>query len=101
MPAPTDREQIHPRRIVFDGTINAGHVLTFLSLLAALAVGWTTMDKRVVVLERDNQHQQARDAAQDIVVKEGIVELKGMVRDIQKSVDAVRQSQQQRHDSRP
>lgn len=90
---PPPREQVHPRKIVFDGTINAGHLLTFFSLIAALAIGWNTMDKRVAVLERDNEHQNRRDAAQDSAIREGIFEIKGMVKDVQRSVDAVRESQ--------
>ncbi len=93
MPEPNERERIHPRKIVFDGTINAGHVLTFMSLLAALAVGWSQMDKRVVVLERDAEHQRTKDQTQDAAIKGGIDEVKFMLRDVQKSVDAVRDQQ--------
>lgn len=92
------RQQVHPRRIVFDGTINAGHLLTFFTLIATLAVGWNAMDKRVAVLERDSVHQNQRDAAQDYAIREGIVEIKGMVKDVQRSVDAVRETQHNRQD---
>lgn len=53
------------RRINFDPTINLGHVLTFLGLLA-LGIGmWMQMDKRVTVLEVYNITQRTTDARQD------------------------------------
>lgn len=91
MPTPTDpRDQAHPRKIVFDGTINAGHVLSIVTMLATVAVAWMTLDKRVVVLETNSAHQTARDAIQDAVIRDGITEVKSMLRDVQRSVDAVR-----------
>lgn len=49
----------------FDGTINLGHLLTFLGFFISAAVGWMTMDKRVVVLEQAAVYQVAIDKKQD------------------------------------
>ena len=53
------------RRIRFDGTINLGHVLTFLGFLISGIVAWNTMDKRVVILEEARVYQSAIDKKQD------------------------------------
>lgn len=53
------------RRIRFDGTINLGHILTFLGFLVSAMVAWTTMDKRVVVLEEARVYQTSVDKRQD------------------------------------
>ena len=49
----------------FDGTINLGHILTFAGFLGSAAVAYTTMDKRVVVLEQAAVYQQVIDKRQD------------------------------------
>jgi hypothetical protein len=61
MPTPNPPE----RRIRFDGTINLGHILTFLGFLISGFVAWSAMDKRVVVLEEARIYQKAVDSRQD------------------------------------
>jgi hypothetical protein len=51
--------------IKFDKTINLGHILTFLGFMAAGFTAWTTLDKRVVVLEEGRKAQESVDKAQD------------------------------------
>ena len=43
--------------IKFDSTINLGHILTFLGFMVAGLAAWTTLDKRVVVLEESKKAQ--------------------------------------------
>ena len=43
--------------IKFDSTINLGHILTFLGFMVAGLAAWTTLDKRVVVLEENKKSQ--------------------------------------------
>ena len=43
--------------IKFDSTINLGHILTFLGFMVAGLTAWTTLDKRVVVLEENKKSQ--------------------------------------------
>jgi hypothetical protein len=52
-------------RVRFDGTINLGHILTFLGMLISGFVAWSAMDKRVVVLEEARVYQKAVDMRQD------------------------------------
>ena len=77
-------------RITFDPTINAGHILTFITLLCALAAGWTTLDKRVVVLEEARGYQVRRDDAQDEQIGEKFTEIREAVKDIRHGIDELR-----------
>lgn len=53
------------KKIRFDGTINLGHVLTFLGFLCTGAMMYMSVDKRVVVLETVRHDQLAVDARRD------------------------------------
>lgn len=74
-----------PRKVKFDPTVNLGHVLTVISFIAVAVTGWTTLDKRVVVLEEARKVQMERDAQQDGYLKERLSEL-------QKGQDAIARS---------
>lgn len=88
MAPPADDQR---KRLSFDPTINAGHVLTFISLLAALAIGWNTLDKRVVVLEEAKQYQRERDNAQDAVITDKLTAIKESIADVKRGVEELRQ----------
>jgi hypothetical protein len=53
------------KKVRFDGTINLGHVITFVALIASGMVTWSTMDKRVTVLEEARLMQTMIDKRQD------------------------------------
>lgn len=52
-------------RVRFDGTINLGHIITFVTFLVSGVLAWGTMDKRVVVLEEARAYQIVVDKRQD------------------------------------
>lgn len=52
-------------RIQFDPRINLGHILTTISLLGALVVGWSSMDKRISKVESSSSFQAQRLDAVD------------------------------------
>lgn len=83
----------HPgrKRLTFDPTINAGHLLTFVSLMGALAIGWNTLDKRVVVLEEAKVYQRERDQAQDNSITEKLGDIKETLREVKRGVDDLKQ----------
>lgn len=59
--------EIHPpkSKITFDKSINLGHVLTFVGFLIAGIGAWTSLDKRLVVIEENRSYQKMTDANQD------------------------------------
>lgn len=90
------REEPHPRNIVFDGTISAGHIISIVTMVGTVLAAWINLDKRVVVLEKDVQYQVAKDAAQDAAIRDGIMKVETALRDMQKSVEQLREREWQR-----
>lgn len=82
-------DQSERKRLTFDPTINAGHIISLLAFLITLVVGWSTLDKRVVVLEEArkaqsqlDQHQDAMQRANVDSVRESLAEIKAGVREL-------------------
>ena len=75
--------------IKFDSTINLGHILTFLGFMVAGLAAWTTLDKRVVVLEEGRKAQAVMDSAQDLRSAEKFSEIRETLGEIKRSVDRV------------
>jgi hypothetical protein len=80
--------------IKFDATINLGHMLTFAGFLITMMVTWTTLDKRVVVLEESKKAQDMRDSTQDqrnsdqmSTIKESLAEIKATVIGLRERLD--------------
>ena len=73
----------------FDNTINLGHILTFLGFLVTIMVTWSTLDKRVVVLEESRKAQAVLDHAQDNRSAEKFTEIRETLGEIKRSVDRV------------
>lgn len=74
-------------RIKFDKTITLGHMLTIASFLGLTLVQWSTMDKRVVVLEEFRLAQRDRDTSQDTTTREKAQEVKDALADLKRSVE--------------
>ena len=74
-------------RVKFDNTINLGHILTFLGFLITIMVTWTTLDKRVVVLEEGRKAQAALDQMQDHRSNEKFNEIKETLNEIKRTVE--------------
>jgi len=78
-----------PQGVRFDKTINLGHILTFLGFLVTIMVTWTTLDKRVVVLEESRKAQAVLDQSQDNRAAEKFTEIRETLGEIKRSVDRV------------
>lgn len=74
---PLDHVDAKPRRrIIFDPTINLGHVLTFIGFMAAGMTAYATLEKRQTVQElRSDMDRQA------------VVELRSDVRELRRTVE--------------
>lgn len=77
----------------FDPTVNAGHVITFLGMAAAVFIAWANLDKRVLVLEERGSYQKLRDDTQDQAVTQQLVEIKSAIGDVRRGVDEIRREQ--------
>lgn len=76
-------------RIVFDRTINIGHIITIITFIGMSIAQWNMMDKRVVVLEEFRASQRERDLAQDTASREKFQEVKESIVDLRRAVEKV------------
>ena len=86
-------DETHPKRLTFDPTINAGHLLTFAGMLIAVLLAWGNLDKRVVVIEESRQYQRLRDEGQDQLVTQQLVEIKAAIGEVKSGVNELRREQ--------
>lgn len=75
------------RRIRFDPTVNLGHIITFVGFLIAIFTAWTTLDKRVVVLEEGRKAQESIDRQQDQRALEARSEIRESLQEIKRGMD--------------
>lgn len=75
------------RRIRFDPTVNLGHIITFVGFLIAIFTAWTTLDKRVVVLEEGRKAQESMDRQQDQRALEARSEIRESLQEIKRGMD--------------
>lgn len=78
-----------PKKLTFDPTINAGHILTFLAMVVGLMTSYSLLDKRIGVLEeRSNTAiQQASERTSEL--KDSIREIKADTKEVQRSLNEI------------
>ena len=77
------------KRLTFDPTINAGHILTFISMVVAVMVSYSLLDKRVGVLEERSRDAIIQAADKQAEQKESLREIKSDIKDLQRSVNEI------------
>jgi uncharacterized protein YycO len=82
-------ETHHRRRVAFDPTINLGHVLTFVGFLITGFSAYSALDKRVTLIESQSATVVERTREQDVRLKDTLAEIKGDVKELQRSVNDV------------
>lgn len=89
--ADSNFDQLNERRkrITFDPTINAGHILTSVIFVCGLFIGWTALDKRVVALEEGRKTQQEVDRHQDVMQGQNMMQIRESLVEIKRSVERV------------
>ena len=65
-----------------DPTISYGHILTLISMIAAVFIGWQNLDKRVVVLEENRNAQELKDKSQDSMAQANMAQLRETLTEI-------------------
>lgn len=77
------------RRLIFDPTINLGHVLTFVGFIAAGFGAYSTLDKRLTIQEEKTSAAEMRQREQQTQVKESLQEIRADVKEVQRSINDV------------
>lgn len=75
-----------PKKVTFDPTINLGHILTFLGFVIGIAVSWSTLDKRLTIVEENRKTQEQVDRAQDQVVSHQMIQIRESLSEIKNSI---------------
>lgn len=73
--------------IRFDATVNLGHILTFVGFILAGFTAWTTLDKRVLVLEEGKKAQATLDAAQDFRFDDAVLQIRAQLEKMDGKLD--------------
>ena len=73
--------------VKFDATINLGHILTFIGFIVAGFGAWTTLDKRVLVLEEGKKNQAQVDASQDSRFSDAVLLLRSQLEKMDQKLD--------------
>ena len=77
------------RRVVFDPTINLGHVLTFMGFMVAGFSAYGTLDKRITLIESQQVTSSVHLRDQDSRLKETLSDIRADVKDLQRTVNFV------------
>lgn len=90
-----DRRAEHGHRggVKFDATINLGHVLTFVGFVIAGFTAWSTLDKRLTVIEERATFQSQIDRAQDAKLVESMTQIKESLSDIKGNINRLSERQ--------
>ena len=90
-PAPLDARAAERARkaLKFDGTINLGHVVTFVAAMIAAGAAWNGIDKRVAVLEESRTSQRERDATQDQILRDHVAKTTQLLDKIDGRLDRI------------
>lgn len=69
--------------------IDLGHILTIVGMVSVLVVSYNSFDKRVVILEEAHKTGQARTVEKESQWKDSVLDLKGDVKELQRSVNEI------------
>lgn len=82
------------RHFSLDPTVNIGHILTTLTMAAAIFAWGNAMDRRMAILEEKAHTQEKRDAQQDttaasalLLLRSDFADLRGEVRETNRKVE--------------
>lgn len=73
------------RRVAFDPTINLGHVLTFVGFMIAGFSAYSTLDKRVTLIESQMVTSTTHVRDQDNRLKDTLSDIRADVKELQRS----------------
>ena len=75
------------QRVKWDATINLGHILTFVGFIVAGFGAWSTLDKRLTVIEEHRYLQKQVDLSQDNRATEAAQAMRDVLTRLDKQVE--------------
>lgn len=84
-------DELEPKHhgIKWDATINLGHILTFVGFLLAGFGAWSTLDKRVTIIEEGKYLQKAVDTSQDLRSAEAAGQIKEVLQRLDRQIERI------------
>jgi hypothetical protein len=82
-------QQNEKRLVKFDSTVNLGHLLTFVGFVLTGFGAWSTIDRRLTVLEESRRVQAQIDANQDERLSQSMGQIKESLSDIRRNLEKV------------
>jgi hypothetical protein len=98
---PPQEQPPERQKVKFDATVNLGHILTFVGFLVAGFGAWSSIDKRVIVLEETRVYQKQIDAMQDGKLLESLAQMKDLMARLEKQVDRLADKQEKQGHDKP
>jgi hypothetical protein len=91
MPTDSDFARLEKQRgrITFDPTVNAGHILTFVGFLVSGFIAYTTLDKRVAVVETRASITDQRVSEQEARTNANLLEIKRDVKETNTTLNQI------------
>lgn len=80
-------------KVKFDATINLGHILTFAGFILAGFTAWTTLDKRVTVIEERANTQAIIDRNQDTNLTTNMAAIRESLNEIKQQIARINERQ--------
>lgn len=77
------------KRLNFDPTVNAGHILTFIAMVVGVMTSYSLLDKRIGVLEERSARAISQATDRQAEQKESLKEIKADIKDLQRSVNDI------------
>ena len=103
----TDDEQ-PKRHFTLDPTVNVGHILTTMTMAAAIFAWGNAMDRRMAILEEKAHSQEKRDVQQDntaasalLLLRSDFADLRGEIRETNRKVERYIESNGVRKGAQP
>ena len=75
--------------IKWDATVNLGHILTFVGFMLAGFGAWSTLDKRVTIIEESKYLQKQVDSNQDIRSAEATGQIKEVLQRLDRQIERI------------
>jgi len=85
----TEEQEPQHKGIKWDATVNLGHILTFVGFMLAGFGAWSTLDKRVTIIEESKYLQKQVDSNQDVRSAEATGQIKEVLQRLDRQIERI------------
>ena len=85
----TEEQEPQHKGIKWDATVNLGHILTFVGFMLAGFGAWSTLDKRVTIIEESKYLQKQVDSNQDVRSAEAAGQIKEVLQRLDRQIERI------------